>query len=170
MTPIQILNASSIEPEGYVDRPTVKAVVIDENNRVLLFAGALLGGGVETGEDLPVALARECQEEAGIKIEVLDALGVVIQFRDVLKRRYVIHGFLTRFVERLSKPTTTQESEQKRTVTWYEVAEAEQLLVEEIKAIEEAGNMDVAKDKYQAELFNTKTALIFLQEAKKKMK
>lgn len=170
MTPIQILNASSIEPEGYTDRPTVKAVVIDQDNRVLLFSGALLGGGVETGEDLPTALARECLEEAGIEIEVLDALGVVIQFRDAFKKRYVIHGFLARFIAQQGEPTTTQENEQKRTVTWYGVAEAEQLLVDEIIKIEEVGDTNAVEDKYQSELFNTKTALCFLQEARKKMK
>ncbi len=165
MHPLQILKDSPTEPEGYIDRLTVKAVVFNEKNEVLLFGGALLGGGVEEGEDLSTALERECLEEAGITIEILKPLGVVIQFRDVWKKRYVIHGFLARFLAQKSQPTTLQENEKKRTVAWYAFTEADQLLTERIQALEQEGDLNPTQGLYQAQLFNMKTAQIFLRSS-----
>lgn len=165
--PLRILASSFEEPKGYTDRLTVKAVVLNEVGRILLFGGSLLGGGVEKDEDLEWALKRECLEEAGVLIDSLKPIGIVIQYRDALKKRYEIHGFLTRFIEKISEPTTASESEKKRTVTWLTLLEAKESLQNKINEIEKIGNQDPASDKYQAELFNTMTSLVFLQEIEK---
>jgi len=58
------------------------AALIIENNHVLLLAYhyeagtkfALPGGNVDLGETFPVTIARECEEELGIEVEVHDLL------------------------------------------------------------------------------------------------
>ena len=60
------------------------AALIIENNHLLLlqydYSGAskfaLPGGNVDPGETFPVTIARECEEELGIEVEVHDLLFV----------------------------------------------------------------------------------------------
>lgn len=166
MQPIKILKSSFEEPSDYKSRLTVKAVVLDGNGSVLLFDNALLGGGVEEGESLEEAIKRECLEEAGILVDSLEPLGIVIQYRDALKKKYEVHGFSARFIEKISEPTTTQESEMKRSTSWLAWSEAEDTLKKNIEEIERVGNQNPTSDKYQAQLFNTMTSLIFLRRVK----
>lgn len=167
MQPLATFCSSANEPVDYVPRPTVKAVVLDESKRVLLFSGSLLGGGVEKGETDEAALHRECLEEAGISIEIVKPLGIVIQFRDVLKKRYEIHGVVARYVAKVSEPTTTSESEKRRIVAWHTLPEAISMLEKSVEEFERANAKETFDDSYQARLYNAKTALIFLQEAAK---
>ncbi len=162
---LAVLKSTPEEPAGYVDRPTVKAVVIGPDGRAFFFGGVLLGGGVEPGEDLPTALARECLEEAGIRVEILSPLGTVVQYRDVYKKRYVINGYVARFIEQVSTPTTTSASERSRSCAWETFKEAEKRLADEIATYEREGNPDPTSDRYQSSLFSTKTALAFLKAA-----
>lgn len=159
--------SSSVAPKGYTDRLTVKAAVLNDDGQVLLFGHFLLGGGVEKDEGLERALKRECLEEAGVLIDHLVPIGIVIQYRDALKKRYEIHGFRAHFVEKISEPTTTDEAEKKRTTVWMTLSEAKENLQKRIEEIEMIGNQDPASDQYQAQLFNTMTSLAFLQEIQK---
>ena len=163
---LKVLNSSVEEPKGYKTRLTVKAVILDDKKRVLLTDGLLVGGGVEQDEVLEVALKRECIEEAGILVDSFEPLGVVVQYRDALKKRYEIHGFRVRFREKIGEPTTTQEREVGRSLSWFSLPEAETMLKERIEEIERVGNLDSKTDTYQSLLFNTMTSLIFLQEVK----
>lgn len=69
-----------------VRRPSARVLLTDATDRVLLFRGAnprrpdewlwcTPGGGVEDGEDLRAAAARELAEEAGIRVEADDLVG-----------------------------------------------------------------------------------------------
>lgn len=167
MKPISILKSSPEEPSDYENRPKVKLVVIDENNNTLLFGLSLLGGGVEEGESHEEAIHRECLEEAGILVEIIAPLGEVIQYRDALKKRHEIHGFLVRFVRQQSEPITTQEREMNRTLAWLAFDEAVSLLEKRITEVEEARETYPAGDAYQSALYSATTALVFLREAKK---
>ncbi len=170
MNILQVLNDQVAEPTDYTARPTVKAVILNDKNEVLLFGGSLVGGGVEDGETLEQALDRECLEEVGAVIRELKPLGMVIQYRDEWKKRYEIQGYLAKFVETRSAPTTKSESELSRSLSWKTIAEAKQLLrasLEELNAPEERAKQ--VGDAKQASRFNTQTSLTFLEEAEKQM-
>lgn len=166
MEKLAILTTAESEPVDYKTRLTVKAIVIDEHTNVALYSGLLLGGGVEDGESSEEALHRECMEEAGLTIKIIRPLGVVLQYRDEFRKRYEVHGF---FAQALTQgvATTKQEDEIDKTAEWVSIDGARNIFETRISELESNTGMDKNKDSYQGRLYNTKTALIFLNEAAK---
>lgn len=52
------------------------------------------GGGVEEGESLEDALARECFEETGYEIRILDEIGIVDDYYNLINRHNLNHYYL----------------------------------------------------------------------------
>jgi 8-oxo-dGTP pyrophosphatase MutT (NUDIX family) len=80
-----------------VDRPSARVVLLDDDNRVLLFEAAdpgdaeepfwvTVGGGVEDGEEPRRAAVRELHEETGVQLEEQDLVGPVW-------RRHTVYRF-----------------------------------------------------------------------------
>jgi len=158
-------NQNEIEPTDYTVRPTVKAVVIDENKNIAIFSGLLLGGGIEDDETAEQALHRECMEEAGITIKILKSLGTVIQYRDEIKKKYEVQGFIAQLVSKEAPPTTHQEDEFGKGLIWIPLSDAKELFEKRIEELKSNPDTDFSHDAYQGKLYNTMTALIFLNEA-----
>lgn len=152
--------------KDYVIRPTVKAVVLDDKSHVLLFSDLLLGGGVEDGETFEQALERECMEEAGININIIKPLGTVVQYREFLRKKYEVHGFLVRVTGTTSLPTTLQEDEVGKKVRWMKLENARGILENKIQSLKELDSQNTTDDSYQGKLFNSLTALAFLNKVK----
>ena len=52
------------------------------------------GGGVDEGESIIDAVARECREEIGFDVEVIEEIAVVHDFYNVISRKNENHYFL----------------------------------------------------------------------------
>jgi 8-oxo-dGTP pyrophosphatase MutT (NUDIX family) len=73
--------------ENYIEpRSTTRVVIFDENNNVALevFTGndgdlvyCMIGGGIDEGESVEQALAREAREEAGCILKNIEELGII---------------------------------------------------------------------------------------------
>lgn len=74
-------NASEQEVVKFKVRTAVRAVVYDKDNNIAVlnvskqYYYKLPGGGVEEGEDIPMALKRECREELGCDIKIHSEVG-----------------------------------------------------------------------------------------------
>lgn len=89
-------------------RLIVRAVVFDETNKVAIhrikrndaFGDASYyetpGGGVDEGETLLEALERECHEELGISIDVLDEIGIVNDEYALIGRENENHYYIAK--------------------------------------------------------------------------
>lgn len=98
-----LLNPEQVAPEaatGFRTREAVRAVLTDAEGRVALLKVGKLGhyklpgGGVEAGEDLATALARECLEETGCTITLGAQFATTEEWRAVHQLRQLSHGFL----------------------------------------------------------------------------
>lgn len=112
-------------PLEYIDhdRQIVRAIVVDDRGRFYFvraqrnddFGEAVLvetaGGGVEDGEDLETAIARELQEELGVSVDILCKLGVVSDYYNLIHRHNINNYFLCRIRAFGEKHLTQDEAE-----------------------------------------------------------
>lgn len=157
------------EREGYVDRVTVKAVILDAKGNMLTFGPVLVGGGVEEGESLEEALHREALEEVGVEIRIIKELGTTVAFRDFNKKRYVTHGFLCEFIQVISLPTTTDEVEKEIPAIWGPPEATLIRLGNEIDELQKQETTNVTSikdiDYYESRIYNRLLAIHFIKLA-----
>lgn len=79
----------TLAPDGRYERSSARVVMVDDAERVLLVRARpadgkpvrwfTVGGGIEPGEDLRVAAAREVFEETGVRLEPGDLVGPILR-------------------------------------------------------------------------------------------
>jgi len=145
----------------YTERPTVKALIINEIGKVLIInEGLLPGGGVEDHEDNVIALAREIIEEVDITVSDIHKLASVIQYRDFLKKKYIINGYTARYVDNSRQTLPQDEGEARFTYSWRSIEDAIKLVDFSINQTE--NTKALVDDAYQGKLFNLQTTRVLL--------
>lgn len=147
----------------YTDRPTVKVVIRKGEDILILNNGLLPGGGVEDGETELQATERELEEEIGATVTSIVSIGEVVQYRDYLKRHYVVKGYTADLVA-FDKDTNPQnEREAALTSSWHSVGAAVALVEDSIRAYDDAEMRD---DSVQGKLYNLRTTRELLRQLK----
>lgn len=128
-------NATEDELESYSLREAARAVVFDgDKNIALLHATAtdyykLPGGGLDDDTDKITALKRECAEEIGCDIEVLQELGMVNEWRKIYQIHQVSYCYLAKIVGEKGTPDFTEsEIAEGFEVSWLPYEDALQAL------------------------------------------
>lgn len=145
----------------YKDRMTAKALILNDENKVLIINDGLLpGGGVEENEDYLGALHRETMEELGVSIDNTKELGTVVQFRDFIKKKYIINAYTAHYLDNSGIASPQDEREASFVYNWYTISDAMRLVDSSISHMyEDAVELDGAN---QGRLFNLKTTREFL--------
>lgn len=154
-------DASAEEVASYTIREAGRAVVVDEGGKIaLLYVSKenyykLPGGGIETGEDKLLALFRECQEEIGCDIEILQEIGSIIEYRKIFQLYQTSYCFLAKVKGEKGVPDFT-DSEKKRgfEVVWLPFQDA-------LKTLSESKPTSV-----EGKLYIVPRDTTFLEEAK----
>jgi len=81
-------NAPEVDVSTFRERQAARAVLLDNAGKVYLLNVSvhgyhkLPGGGIDEGEEIQQALARELMEEVGCRAEVTAELGSIIEYRN----------------------------------------------------------------------------------------
>ncbi len=158
------INDKKLEDSDYNERPTVKSVIYNDSGDFLHHYTNLIGGGVEENETNEQAMHREAMEEAGMKIDIIKPLGTVVGYSEESRRKYIVYGYLCKFVEQISAPTTLDEKELKLNLVWEKPADAVthfENQIKELQGLSELDKTEVYKDKIK----NRAMSLTFIREA-----
>ncbi len=99
---------------NYYVRRAARAVLKDEDGKVaLMFAGQrkyykLPGGGIDVGEEVSGAMARELLEETGCTAEVTGEIGIVEEWRDYDELHQISYAFTAIKKDQIAPPAFTQ--------------------------------------------------------------
>lgn len=105
MSPLQVIRDADIgsdipAPDVYRERTSARAIVFNADGKVAILHATkknfhkLPGGGVEEGEDLSIALARELREEIGCSAKNLREFAVIEEYRNKYALHHTSHCFL----------------------------------------------------------------------------
>jgi 8-oxo-dGTP pyrophosphatase MutT (NUDIX family) len=98
------LDSTHDEHRSYEIRRAARAIVQNDRNEIAILHVSkdhyhkLPGGGIEPGEDPLTALRRELMEEVGVEVEVLDEVGVILEFRQLFGFLQISYCYLTKVV------------------------------------------------------------------------
>lgn len=147
----------------YTNRPTVKVVIKNDSKVLILNKGLLPGGGINPGESDQDAITRELQEELGVTVKDVQGIGTVVQYRNLLEKKYLINGYVAD-LESTGGVTDPQDEGETQFVVQRLTIEDALLFV--VKSIEEAKLQPMDNDINQGKLYNLMTTLEFLQALK----
>lgn len=115
---LKTLNPQNATPEEfnkYAAREASRAIVIDEDNNIAILHVRnekyykLPGGGIEKDEDKEIALKRECLEEIGCEIEVIDEIGIIVEHRKMFELNQTSYCYLAKIKGEKGTPQFTKE-------------------------------------------------------------
>lgn len=154
-------NVSEEELKNFKVREAVRAVVIDKDNKIaLLYVSKenyykLPGGGIESSENQAIALERECKEEIGCNVEVLNEIGFIVEYRKIHNLKQVSYCYLAKVKgEKGISDFTDEEKNHGFKQIWLPYEEALKILTETKATSVEGNDYIVPRD------------ITFLKEAK----
>lgn len=146
----------------YEPRYAARAILLNDKNEVALINATkhhyykIPGGGIDEAELAREALVRETIEEAGYEIDILDNLGMIIEYRDQFKLKQFSYCYIARTTKFVGNNLMPDELEDGFKLEWFKDIDA---------AIAAVQKVDTTHLPYQANFF-TARELAFLQAAK----
>lgn len=170
MKPLAIFKQKDVFPEQeeqknivFEDRLTGKAIVFDHENNVALVGNKvnsfylLPGGGISKDESVENGIIRECLEEIGCHVRLLDNIGITEDYRDRDKKHCINYCYTARLVgEKGDLQLAEDEKRNGMHVIWVSLNEAVKILEKEV------GQLKKGKVKFYNTGFNIIRDHLFL--------
>ena len=156
MKELKLINPENVteeEVKGYRVREAARAIVVDEDGKIALLHVTnenyykLPGGGLEGSEDKLIALQRECQEEIGCDVEVINEIGSIVEYRKIFNLKQTSYCYLAKLKGEKGTPDfTDHEKEKGFKQVWLTYDEAIKSLIESTVANMEGSAYIVPRD------------------------
>jgi len=110
---------------NWKDRPTGKVVLLNNKQEIALVCNKvnnyflLPGGGIENWEKEEQGAKRECREETGCEIELLDSLGITEDYRLRDSKHCINFGYIARVTSYGNQILTENEKDIGVFIRWY---------------------------------------------------
>lgn len=134
--------ADNWDEVSFEDRPTGKAVVFDNEDKVALVGTKvnsfyqLPGGGIDQGESIESGIIRECLEEIGCNVNLEHEVGQIDDYRNRDKKHCINHCYTARLVGEKGELTLTEdEAKNGLHVVWVPLDEAVDILGKEVEQV-----------------------------------
>lgn len=136
-------NVSTEEMSTFSQRLSTRAIMIDAAGTIgLLYSKklnyyTLPGGGIDAGETGDQAVIRECKEETGYTVEIIEPVGRVLEIRKNQHKISEVLGYTVRIVgEQGEAELMPDEIEEDFVIQWFSPQDAKELFRSEIVRIE----------------------------------
>ena len=122
-------NVTEEELKTFRTRRAIRGVIFDRGNNIALLHQtekgwyAIPGGGVEDGETFEQGIIRECKEEIGCDIEIVENLGTTLEYRKSRNSINESQGFIASVVGDKGSPIADDETSDSD-IIWVSMAEA----------------------------------------------
>ena len=156
MKELKLINPDNVteeEVKGYDVREAARAVVFDTEVKIALLHVSkenyykLPGGGLEADEEIIFALERECKEEIGCEIEVINEIGSIIEYRKIFNLKQTSFCYLAKLKgEKGVSNFTDNEKEKGFEPVWLTYDEAIKALTESTVTNMERSSYIVPRD------------------------
>ncbi len=161
LTTLNLDDATSEQIAKLKPRQAARAVIFNNQNQVAIVKVAkenyykIPGGGLEEGETIEQALFRECLEEAGYPIKIIQPIGKIIEYRTQHGINQESYGYLAQTNgPEIKRQLTDEEASRGFKLIWLSLPEAVDLLE------------DTCPKSYSGIYMQTRD-LLFLQQALK---
>jgi len=175
MKPLAVFKQKDIFPEQeeqknivFKKRLTGKAIVFDHGDNVALVGNRinsfylLPGGGINKDESVENGIIRECLEEIGCHVRLLNNVGIVEDYRDRDKKHYFNYCYTARLVgEKGRSKLTEDEDKNGMHVIWVSLDEGVKILEKELEQLKKG------EVRFYNTGFNILRDHIFLTKARK---
>lgn len=127
-------NSVSLDTSSYRIRYTVRGIVSDNRANIAIVHVKLHGfymlpgGGIDAGEDKIEALKRECAEELGCVISIVDSLGVTIEEQPTIAQKQISYGYMATKEHEVTSNLTPGEIEEEYEISWVPLQKALELI------------------------------------------
>ena len=149
MKPLAIFTQKDVFPEqeeqkniAFEDPLTGKAIVFDHGNDVALVGNKvnsfylLPGGGINKDESVENGIVRECLEEIGCHVKLLNNVGMVEDYRDRDKKHCINYCYTAKLIgEKGELQLTEDENGNGMHVIWVSLDEATKILEKEVEQL-----------------------------------
>jgi ADP-ribose pyrophosphatase YjhB (NUDIX family) len=123
----------------FEDRLTGKAIVFDHENKIALVGNKvnsyylLPGGGIDSGESIPDGIIRECKEEIGCTVTLLNNIGAIEDYRNRDKKHCINYCYTAKLIGEKGELKLTEDEEKNGMhVMWVPLDDALKILEKEV--------------------------------------
>jgi len=155
-----------LENIDYTDRATGKAIIIDDENMIALVGNKqndflqLPGGGIDSDENIEDGVIRECLEETGCVVSILDEVGCIDDYRSRDKKHCINYCYTVKALDKNGKLEHTEDEAGIGMYTkWVSVEEVLNIFKKQKKELEEG------KITFYNTGFNIMRDFLFLEES-----